>query len=106
MVVLNHFEDEYIQVKDIGDYKLYSSIEPCPMCLARLIAGGVGTVKFVTPDASGGMVQTMDNLPPSWINLSERQFFSQAAASPNIQELAYDIFMLNLLECRRKLFDR
>lgn len=106
MVVLNYFEDQYQDVDDMGSYKLYSSIEPCPMCLARLIAAGVGTVKFITPDASGGMIQTMNNLPPSWINLSKRQSFLQAEASPYIQELAYDIFMSNLLECREKLFSR
>ena len=43
----------------MSGYNQYSSIEPCPMCVARLIATGVGTVKFVAPDASGGMVQTM-----------------------------------------------
>ena len=106
MVVLNYFEDQYQDADDMEGYKLYSSIEPCPMCLARLIATGVGTVKFVTPDASGGMVQTIDNLPPSWINLSKRQSFLQAEASPYIQKLARDIFMSNLLECREKLFSR
>ena len=76
------------------------------MCLARLITTGVGTVKFVTPDANGGMVQTMDNLPPSWINLSKRQSFLQAESSSYVQELVYEIFMFNLLECREKLFSR
>ena len=106
MVVLNYFEDQYQDADDMSGYKLYSSIEPCPMCMARLIANGVGTVKFVAPDVSGGMVQTMDKLPPSWINLSKRQSFLQAQASTYIQELAYDIFMFNLPECREKLFSR
>jgi len=106
MIVLNYFEDQYQDVDDMSGYKLYSSIEPCPMCLARLIATGVGTVKFVAPDVSGGMVQTMDKLPPSWINLSKGQSFLQAEASPYIQELANDIFMFNLLGCREKLFSR
>ena len=106
MIVLNYFEDQYQDVDDMSGYKLYSSIEPCPMCLTRLIATGVGTVKFVAPDVSGGMVQTMDKLPVSWINLSKRQSFLQAEASPNIQELANDIFMFNLLGCREKLFSR
>lgn len=106
MVVVNYFEDQYPDVTDMSGYRLYSSIEPCPMCLARLIANGVGTIKFVAPDASGGMVQTMGNLPPSWINLSKRQSFQQAEASPHLQELAYDIFMFNLGECRVKLFHR
>ena len=106
MVVMNSFEDQYQDIDSMGGYKLYSSIEPCPMCIARLIATGVGTVKFVTPDAAGGMVQSLENLPPSWINLSKRQSFLQAEASPNMQKLAYDIFMLNLLECRERLFSR
>ena len=106
MVVLNDFEDRYQDVKDMSGYTLYSSIEPCPMCLARLISTGVGTVKFVMPDANGGMVQAMDNLPPSWINLSKRQSFLQAESSSYVQELVYEIFMFNLPECREKLFSR
>jgi len=106
MMVLNYFEDQYQDADDMSGYKLYSSIEPCPMCVARLIANGVGTVKFIAPDISGGMVQAMDKLPVSWINLSKRQSFSQAEASSYIQELANDIFMFNLLGCREKLFSR
>lgn len=106
MVVLNDFEDRYQDVNNMSGYTLYSSIEPCPMCLARLITTGIGTVKFVAPDANGGMVQTMDNLPPSWINLSKRQSFLQAESSVYVQELVYEIFMFNLLECREKLFSR
>jgi len=106
MMVLNYFEDQYQDINDMSGYKLYSSIEPCPMCVARLIANGVGTVKFVAPDVSGGMVQAMDKLPPSWINLSKRQSFLQAESSPYILELANGIFISNLPECREKLFSR
>ncbi len=106
MVVLNYFEDQYQDVEDMRGYTLYSSIEPCPMCLARLIATGIRTVKYVTPDAGGGMVQSMDGLPQSWINLSKRQSFLQADASPKLQQLAYDTFMFNLLDCRERLFAR
>jgi tRNA(Arg) A34 adenosine deaminase TadA len=106
MVVMNQFEDRYRDVADMSGFTLYSSIEPCPMCAARLIASGVGTVKYVSGDSNGGMVETMDRLPPSWVNLSKRQSFVQAEASPRVKELACNIFMFNLLECRERLFRR
>jgi cytosine deaminase len=106
MVVMNAFEDHYRDISDMKGYRLYCSIEPCPMCIARVIAAGVGTVKYVAPDSGGGMVQTMMHLPQSWINLSKRQSFSQAQASPFVKQLALDIFMSNLLEMREKLFSR
>ena len=106
MVVMNAFEDHYRHISNMKGYKLYCSIAPCTMCIARLLSAGIGTVKYVAPDSGGGMVQTMMRLPQSWINLSKRQSFSQAQASPFVKQLAHDIFMLNLLEMRKKLFSR
>jgi len=106
MVVMNEFEDRYRDIVDMGGYTLYTSLEPCPMCLTRLICAGIGTVKYVAPDQSGAMGQFAHHLPPNWVNLSQHQSFLKANASPQLQALAYDIFMLNLPEMRQKLFDR
>ena len=76
------------------------------MCLARLITSGVGTVKYVAPDPTGGMVHLMGNLPPVWQNLAERQSFPQAQVSPDMIQFANEIFLLNADELNTKLVNR
>ncbi|MBN1890260.1 MAG: nucleoside deaminase [Thermoflexales bacterium] len=106
MVVMDAFEDHYQGVEDMSGYMLLSTLEPCPMCLTRLIAARVGTVKYIVPDSGGGMVSHMDCLPMSFINLAQHQSFVQASSSPAIQKLATDLFLLNLHEMRARLFKR
>src|SRR5262245_584440 len=56
MVVMNVFEERHPEVDSMHGYTLLCSIEPCPMCFARLLASGVQTVKFLAEDTWGGMV--------------------------------------------------
>ncbi len=76
------------------------------MCLTRLIAAGIGTVKFVAQDQSGAMSQFLLNLSGNWHSLAKSQSFRQAEASPSLRQLAYDIFALTLPDSRSKLFRR
>src|SRR5215470_9976032 len=82
MVVMDAFEENNKSVTSMAGYTLYTSLESCPMCLARLITSGVGTVKYLAPDTQGGMVHLMGNLPPVWQELAKRQTFPQANCSP------------------------
>ncbi len=106
MVVMNAFEDHYQGIEDMSGYMLLSTLEPCPMCLTRLIAARVGTIKYIVPDCGGGMVSHMGCLPTSFINLAQYQSFVQSSSSPAIQKLAMDLFLLNLHEMRARLFKR
>jgi tRNA(Arg) A34 adenosine deaminase TadA len=54
MVVMNAFEERHPEVDTMRGYTLLSSIEPCLMCFARLLAAGVETVKFLAEDVWGG----------------------------------------------------
>ena len=54
MVVLNAFEEQFPPAKSMRAYTLISSLEPCPMCLSRLLIAGVQTVKYLAPDEWGG----------------------------------------------------
>lgn len=92
MVVMDAFEDEYRDVDDLCGYALFTSLEPCAMCLARLIDSGVETVKYVAPDLRGGMVRWIHALPPAQIELARGQSFSQAQASPDVVDLALALF--------------
>ncbi len=106
MVVLTRFEEEHRRTRKVGAFSLYTSLEPCPMCLARLITSGIGTIKHAATDPSGGMVHIMKNLPGVWLELSAKRAFIAADCSVKLSELAKEIFLLTADELNRKLARR
>ena len=106
MVVMDTFEENNKSITSMADYTLYTSLESCPMCLARLITSGVGTVKYVSPDLTGGMVHLMTNLPKIWQIFAARQKFPQASVPSLLVQLAFDIFKLNADELNSKIVNR
>jgi cytosine deaminase len=106
MVVMNAFEDRYPEVDNMRGYELICSLEPCPMCVARLLIAGVQTVKFLVHDKHGGMVSQMRHFPTAWKRLGQRQEFVQADVSEGLRQFALDVFVLNLEACRQKLWSR
>ena len=71
---------------------LYTSVEPCPMCLARIINTGIKKVYYVAPDETGGMSARVDALPPFWRDLAKKQSFQQINCSPLLREIALRLF--------------
>ena len=106
MVVLNAFEERNPAVDNMRGYTLMCSLEPCPMCLARLLIAGVQTVKFLAYDELAGMVNQRDQFPPAWKRLWQRQDFVQADVSQGLRQFALDVFSLNLETCRQRLLSR
>ena len=74
------------------DLILVSSMEPCPMCLTRIINAGIKTLLYVEKDPTGGMVTRMANLPPFWRKFAADREFKQAHCSPRLCQLAHDLF--------------
>jgi cytosine deaminase len=106
MVVMDAFEESNQNVTSMVGYTLFTSLESCPMCLARLITSGVATVKYLAPDSQGGMVHLMGNLPPVWQELAQRQTFPQANCSPLLIQSAFEIFMINADALNTKIVNR
>ena len=106
MVVMNDFEDRWPASTDMRGYTLICSLEPCPMCLSRLLIAGVERVKFVARDALGGMAAHIDHLPEAWQKLRRRQQFVDAQVSEDLRALSLDLFLLNLEALRTKLWRR
>ena len=71
---------------------LYSSLEPCPMCLARIINAGLKKTFFAAPDSSGGMVQRLGGLPPFWQGKAAGNTYAPAACAPELSAWALRIF--------------
>jgi tRNA(adenine34) deaminase len=78
--------------RDCDGLVLVSSVEPCPMCLTRIINAGIKKMIYVTPDESGGMVSRMNQLPPFWRQRAAQCEYRQAECSPEIQRIARDLF--------------
>jgi cytosine deaminase len=106
MVVMTAFEQRHPAVESMRGYTLLCSLEPCPMCLARLLIAGVQTVKFLAYDDLAGMVNLQSSFPAAWRRLWQRQEFIQADVSESLRQLALDVFLLNLESCRQKLLSR
>lgn len=92
--------------RTLRGYTLYTSVEPCPMCFARLITAGVSTVRYACPDKQGGMVHLMGRLPPVWRDLVAGQVFARASCSPDLTALAESVFQLNVVALDGKLRKR
>ncbi len=67
---------------------LYTSVEPCPMCLARIINSRISKTYYAAPDPTGGMAQRMANLPPFWQELASGNLFEPARCSPELVAIA------------------
>jgi tRNA(Arg) A34 adenosine deaminase TadA len=109
MVVLNDFErGDNNGGASPGELTLVSTLEPCPMCMTRLIFAGIGTIKYVCPDDIGGMVQRHRSLPPVFrsITADQRQEWIIADCSPLLRTLAYEIWASSQAMLDQKVVDR
>ncbi len=75
---------------------LYVSLEPCPMCLTRIIISGVQKVYYLAPDPDRGMVCLFKKLPPAWQKIAEGRTYEPAQCSPEMKTLANEIFKYSL----------
>jgi cytosine deaminase len=106
MVVMNAFEQRHPRSAHMRGYTLVCSLEPCPMCLARLLVAGVETVKFLARDDLAGMVGLRASFPAAWRRLWRRQAFVRADVSEGLRRFALEVFLLNLEACQRRLLSR
>jgi tRNA(adenine34) deaminase len=93
MDTLTRFEERVRAAISLRHYTLFTSLEPCPMCLTRLITAGVGHVYHAAPDIESGMVYKLHELTPVWVELAKRQEFAEARTSPALKEIAHQIFL-------------
>lgn len=71
---------------------LYTSVEPCPMCMSRIINSGVKKVYYATADETGGMASRMSNLPPFWQRLAQGMVIEPARCSLHLKIIAQRLF--------------
>jgi tRNA(Arg) A34 adenosine deaminase TadA len=72
-------------------YIVYSSAEPCPMCLIRLASAGVNTY-YVFGNDDDSMSRHLERLPQFWKKICEKHPCAPAEASPELSRVAYLLF--------------
>lgn len=101
MDLLNRYEDRMQKKRsskkdnvprDCKNLVLITSVEPCPMCLTRIINSGIKTVLYVAEDKQGGMATRLDCLPPFWREFAADREFRRADCSQEIRKIAHDLF--------------
>ena len=111
MVITNQLENmlKNEPTPDMRAYSFYSSQEPCPMCMLRLISSGIGKIYYVYRDSNSpdqGSVESINRLPPIWRDLAKRQHITEAECSPSLKEIARQAFFLSAPEAVRRIRDR
>lgn len=76
--------------------RVYSSAEPCPMCLIRLATVAVDT-RYVAGSVEDGMASRIQYLPGAWRTLCEAHPATQARCSPVLRSLGHLLFYTFLL---------
>lgn len=105
MTLLSDFEESDLAEKymNVFTYKealtVYSSTEPCPMCLTRMTVAGVNS-KYCCFGPDDGMTQRTEGLPPYWKNLSEKYPCQKAKTSMILQKIAHLMFYAGYLDNR------
>ncbi len=72
-------------------FTVFSSAEPCPMCMIRLASAGVNT-KFNCQNESDSFSHRIDVLPTYWRRLCEKYPSTKAACSAQMSKVAYLLF--------------
>ena len=76
---------------------LYSSLEPCLMCLTRIINAGIPKVYYAAFDDPRGVAKNLQCLPEYWREILEKKMkYETAKCSPRLKEIAGDIFFRNM----------
>lgn len=105
MVVLNEWEKQLegpLEDKSLN-YKLYSSLEPCPMCFARLLCSDIKGIHYAAEDKLGGMVHRLDKMPPFFTEVAKRHEISRADSSRELLQAARDIMDISMGELNQRI---
>jgi len=92
MVLLTRYEEEHRSDADLRGLTLVTSLEPCEMCLIRIINSGVSNVLYVAPDLGKGGITGPNELAPHWARLADPQHFAVADCDPRLATIGLEAF--------------
>ena len=88
---------------------LFTSQEPCPMCLARICFNQVGKTYYVYRDAhspEAGEQTNLDRMPEGLKKLASRLVIEEADCSPKLKEIARQVWLNSIDHCVDEWLDR
>lgn len=93
MMILSQYEAEHQRVnpKEMHEVVMYSSLEPCPMCMTRISTTSIKKVYHIADHPNSAMTGRMKDLPILWQIFCEDVDFLPATCGPNLKEIAYQI---------------
>ena len=96
MVLLTRYENDLGNRADLRSHTLVTSLEPCEMCMIRIINSGVTNTLYVASDLGKGGITGPNQLAPHWARLAEPQNFATADCSPRLAEIALEVFQATI----------
>lgn len=111
MVLLNELEDRLCDDKTpkMRDYTLFTSQEPCPMCLARICFSQVGKTYYVYRDAGSpeaGEQTNLERMPEGFQVLASRLVIEEADCAPELKEIAKQVWLNSIDHCVDEWLER
>lgn len=111
MVLLNELEDKLCDDKTprMRDYTLFTSQEPCPMCLARICFSQVGKTYYVYRDAASpeaGEQTNLERMPEGFQILASRLVIEEADCAPELKEIAKQVWLNSIDHCVDEWLER
>ena len=111
MMMLNVLEDQLCDdpTPRMRDYTLFTSQEPCPMCLARICFSQVGKTYYVYRDGSSpeaGEMTNWDRLPPGFRGLGSRLVIEEAQCAPELKEISRQVWVNSIKPAVNQFLDR
>lgn len=111
MVLLNQLEEQLCDNPKprMRNYTLFTSQEPCPMCLARICFNQVGKTYYVYRDASSpeaGAQTNWERLPPGFRGLGSRLIVEEANCAPELKEISRQVWLNSIEPSVRAFLDR
>lgn len=102
MVVLNQLENNRKSDTPPIHYTLYTSLEPCMMCLARSIFSRIGHLYFVVKDPHGGVLE-MKHVPFKLAELMGQQNILEAPCITILKDISTQIHNFSVPPCLERL---
>jgi len=106
MELITKFEESTRGAVSPASYTLYSSLEPCPMCLTRILISGVGATFYATANDAGGMRGLLSHLPTALQGYAEQKIIAQADCSQFLRTIAWRVFEINATSNSQQILQR
>jgi tRNA(adenine34) deaminase len=89
MLILNEIENSGINTDGLS---LCVSLEPCPMCMTRLLISRIPRIIYAAISDTGGMARRIKDLPITWQYYAKDKEVAEANCSPTLKRISWSIF--------------